>query len=52
MPYLAIRSVLLNIRTSIREEHKIQDIDVSHFSSYIMDSSTCVCDLCTAMIDS
>ena len=52
MSYLAIRSVFLNIRTSIREKFEIQDIGDTHFLSLITDSWKCSCVLCIELPES
>ena len=41
MQFLAVRSVFLNVRTSISEKFKIQNIDDTHFFSFITESWKC-----------
>jgi len=46
MPFLAIRTVFLNIRARIREKFGVMDIDDSHYSKYIQEAWVCCCNLC------
>jgi len=46
MPFLAIRTVFLNIRARIREKYEVTDIDDTHYSKFIDDAWICSCNIC------
>ena len=49
MPYLAIRSIFINIGALIRESSNATDLDDVHYRNYFANAWVCKCTLCRCM---